>query len=1706
MADQNKTIKIAGLDLNPTDFGFKANEHFVAWMDHQGLKGQQRQDALNVYNDAVQGIVSGKYTLGENGAIEGMIEGSPRVYKSSNGKARNSGNIRNKDVTFSPEDCVRTYLYGLATHMKPKVAENKETVKKKAWSKTNGLSSVIGNDIFGEGVTPTADQINTWADNIEGVYSGSGKRSTEKRQAYINNKINAYITDLNNGVYDISDEDKAEELARMQELLNAETPEYRRNAIAPWLSNLLFTDDKYYASEEERQKAEEEAEKARQEADSANRIQQAQDYLKGTEGIVNPYEQGSDEYNMLEDAKIDSAFAAKKWDYTPNSKVYRSAVNEALPEDVFTGFNPKDLQTNLQTAFTLNTNEYGEDAAYKWFPITEQWLASEKHGRGKGDKDLSTTVYGNWLAANGGGDTTRGAFFHSGNNARTNAAWLGKAAMDWARYKVAQDYNKYDVGNGTYVLPQMVNWDTGRGYLFNFSTGSGTAQEINIGELISKLDKNSTLYKELLNSWRVNNGKLAYNYEGIPKGAKGMVITQKEQDFLNSLGKTEEASVNPKYLSDTEYSDDGSAALKAQKQQELDARYQHAQEIGTKALKREDESNRDLAKGLSTTDIMRIGAAAADVSAAIAAFVPGYGTATSAVLGLGSTGANLMADIYDPGVSTGQVLGGLAFNAGMDLLSLIPGLGLTGTAGKIAKNLGKTLPRLIAYGMAAGMAPGVISSLKKLGDPKQKFTAEDLRNISYGLSAVAGVSRIGNAAKNRRKFEGPKAEETNFGEISYRKGDGTEGKLKLSKQDVESIATSGKEGGQESALTTFRGILKNSGVPEADANAAKFLGNVSYKKQSIFTNPFNVRTKEVEFSPEFSDVTGERYAFLKQQARENAALRKKRDSKLLATDAEIFLGGAKPFRFGKADAGFEGRSSIRKQTKTLRDQLNLQADDILNTQGSIGNTHNGIVAKYKQELAKAKQDYDAAMKDPLATAKAVKEANVRVAEAQQKYNDAVQAIANKNAELAASGSTETVASNLAKARATVNAHDVNSYNQAKASNKTLYDKYKAAQDALAAKSDAVHQKEIADLQVKIDEIHNRLDAHNVLDKKTGKLTNKATAKNHDDFDTYLDLVKERDALINTRNEQLNIVNDATNKAAYNVYTNAETKLSQYNTDKANLDTWEAFANNRSAARRKLNAESQARKDAIARRNEAKDKIVDATTGKFTPEFKAKLDAYRNARRPLVNDITDTRFKIAAEKTVGKIKGPTTKITSAKTTQFSKFMNDLKTDLGEYASEDVIMELLANKEFMANMKASYKFKQGGILKAQSGVKTTSTADLIKPYTAIIRPAKKITGKAEPTKQDDPVVASNPVQQTEVVSASNVPILGDRANANNESKSAFLNLSNSDLALTGLEIGKFAGTLAANAAIANQAKNIKPAYKTPLRTEYKQYTSKPLLDQAQAARTTAINIGATAARNTTDQGAAFAYQLAALNSGENAAKPYILQADADTRASVDKAIANSNSNAANYHEVGDSNEAAKVAKENNDIMAKMQLIHDNATKAGQFINAIQHGVGTSASINYQTGLQAALNNDAQFNQAYQDYMKWDAIAKDTTKTTEERNEAALKVAQARNVAEARKREISAAYNRQAIRPVGVPFALPQYGYTTVSTPQSFNYDDDFWGSRSLKRGGVLEEYNKNLRHYSKLYFDTNKLLVTESNKKQKMMSNGYAYFHKLMMQGR
>lgn len=150
-------------------------------------------------------------------------------------------------------------------------------------------------------------------------------------------------------------------------------------------------------------------------------------------------------------------------------------------------------------------------------------------------------------------------------------------------------------------------------------------------------------------------------------------------------------------------------------------------------------------------DYARLLSAGADVGSMIASFVPGYGTAASAALGVGSTIGNFTADLADESVGVGSAFLNAGAGLGMDLVGLIPGLGAAGKGSKIVKNLLKVTPKLITIWSASTSFAPAMQAFNKLKDKGAKeMTVDDWKALANGLTAAAGVTRWGAAAAKNK--------------------------------------------------------------------------------------------------------------------------------------------------------------------------------------------------------------------------------------------------------------------------------------------------------------------------------------------------------------------------------------------------------------------------------------------------------------------------------------------------------------------------------------------------------------------------------------------------------------------------------------------------------------------------------------------------------------------------------------------------------------------------------------------------------------------------------------------------------------------------------------------------------------------------------------------------------------------------------------------
>lgn len=179
------------------------------------------------------------------------------------------------------------------------------------------------------------------------------------------------------------------------------------------------------------------------------------------------------------------------------------------------------------------------------------------------------------------------------------------------------------------------------------------------------------------------------------------------------------------------------AQKEAEKQQRID---QKVEETGKTREQVEAAERRPIEEGFSTIDKVRLGTAAADAISAAAAFIPGYGTAASGVLGIGSTLTNIVADIADESMSGWDVAGNALYGLGMDVVGLIPGMGATGKAAKIVRVLKPVSKLAMRTLQAYGMVHSADAFNKLMSNPSD-MSADDWRNLVTGLQAISGEAR-----------------------------------------------------------------------------------------------------------------------------------------------------------------------------------------------------------------------------------------------------------------------------------------------------------------------------------------------------------------------------------------------------------------------------------------------------------------------------------------------------------------------------------------------------------------------------------------------------------------------------------------------------------------------------------------------------------------------------------------------------------------------------------------------------------------------------------------------------------------------------------------------------------------------------------------------------------------------------------------------------
>lgn len=375
------------------------------------------------------------------------------------------------------------------------------------------------------------------------------------------------------------------------------------------------------------------------------------------------------------------------------------------------------------------------------------------------------------------------------------------------------------------------------------------------------------------------------------------------------------------------------AQKEAEKQQRID---QKVEETGKTREQVEAAERRPMEEGFSTIDKVRLGSAAADAASAAAAFIPGYGTVASGVLGIGSTLTNIGADIADESMSGWDVAGNALYGLIMDVVGLIPGMGATGKAAKIVRVLKPVSKLAMKTLQTYGMVHSADAFNKLMSNPSD-MSADDWRNLVTGLQAISGEARYkgGQRAVSRATTQRDVADvKTSTGRTAT-----------ISKEDLDKLRKTKGLKAQNKLFSELTGGQKL----QREFKGREFNWKQPWKSRLHSDNPeFSTRT-ESTFFPE--DTSWDARLFRRMQKKEGNS--KKKPSQQAVTSNFDRLRNLSS-QTGKLTPQ-EIATINRQRVKSGKEKLTQQEIEALNQRRSnrAGNTEDN---SFQARLARYKQD------------------------------------------------------------------------------------------------------------------------------------------------------------------------------------------------------------------------------------------------------------------------------------------------------------------------------------------------------------------------------------------------------------------------------------------------------------------------------------------------------------------------------------------------------------------------------------------------------------------------------------------------------------------------------------------------------------------------------------------------------------------------------
>lgn len=378
-------------------------------------------------------------------------------------------------------------------------------------------------------------------------------------------------------------------------------------------------------------------------------------------------------------------------------------------------------------------------------------------------------------------------------------------------------------------------------YLWNWFEGNDKLQDFD-----KVADKSGhTIYR--LQGSKNTNGEWLYMYKNKNNGQLRTFRSKSYKDLLQK-GESGMKIVSDKFEN---------SITKAKKQQTA------ATKARAKATGKtyQQQKAADSPVQWSGADIARLTGVGLDIGSMIAAYVPGYGTAASAALGLGSTAANLGADLSDGTMSTWDAIKNAGVNVGFDALGLFGGVG---KGGKIAKTLVRYTPRILAaIGTVQGLknAPEITASFKKMtNEGFSSLTVQDWQNISQGIGIATGIGGgIGRKIKTNLRHT-----ENTWDQVGlYMNKKGSKNKQMFTFKGEDARAIRGaKNRAEVEAITSKYGKLKGYELSPSSRLGRPHLVMPGRNKTTgeVNMNPISLKSDKVQLYDIYHDKNGNLWA------------------------------------------------------------------------------------------------------------------------------------------------------------------------------------------------------------------------------------------------------------------------------------------------------------------------------------------------------------------------------------------------------------------------------------------------------------------------------------------------------------------------------------------------------------------------------------------------------------------------------------------------------------------------------------------------------------------------------------------------------------------------------------------------------------------------------------------------------------------------------